>query len=149
MATHLIEVQIATLGGCTQQIEEALTRTDALVWYRGSGKSTYKLIPSLYRHPVINEPVKLIELESNLLNRFKHRSVPYLSRTLQNDWEYLFLMQHFGIPTRLLDWTENPYIALYFALTSAFFDIEANPPSYAQDAAVWVLDPATWNRHVT
>jgi hypothetical protein len=78
--TNLTEVQITTLGEFTQQIEQALTRTHDLVWYRGSGKSTYKLIPSLYRHPAIKESAGVIELESNILNRFRHRSVPYLER---------------------------------------------------------------------
>jgi hypothetical protein len=146
--TNLSEVQITTLGEFTQQIEEALARTSDLVWYRGSGRSTYRLIPSLYRHPTITGSVGLIELEANILSRFKHRSVPYLNRSLQNDWEYLFLMQHFGVPTRLLDWTENPYIALYFALTSAFFNTSLSTPNYTDNAAVWVLDPTTWNRYV-
>jgi hypothetical protein len=101
VSTSFTEVQVTTLGEFTQQIEEALTRTSDLVWYRGARKSTYKLIPSLYRHPAINDSVGLIELELNILSRFKHRSVPYLNRSLQNDWEYLFLMQHFGSPTRL------------------------------------------------
>jgi hypothetical protein len=47
-------------------------------------------------------------------------------------------MQHYGVPTRLLDWTYNPYIALFFALT------DANIKS-SQAAAVWVLDPTRWN----
>ena len=47
-------------------------------------------------------------------------------------------MQHCGVPTRLLDWTENPYIALYFALATAKRD---DTDKYLTDAAIWVLDP--------
>ena len=75
-----------------------------------------------------------------MLSRFRQRSIPFVDRPLANDWQSLFFMQHFSIPTRLLDWTENPFIALYFALSS-------KPKTGVDgDAAVWMLDPTAWNR---
>ena len=57
----------------------------------------------------------------------------------QRDWDWYFLMQHSGAPTRLLDWSEGALIALYFAVRN-------NPGFY--DAAVWVLDPYKLNQRV-
>ena len=112
-------VNASTLKDYTELIEPLKSSTDAPVLFRGIGKASYTLLPSLYRHPSTTDVAELIELEGNILTRFRHRSIPYQDRPLSNDWELLFLMQHFGIPTRLLDWTENPFIALYFAITSA------------------------------
>jgi hypothetical protein len=57
----------------------------------------------------------------------------------QNDWEQLFAMQHFGMPTRLLDWTENLFVAAHFAV-SPIVDDGLPAPS------VWCVDPIAWNR---
>ena len=77
-------------------------------------------------------------METQLTTRFVQRSLPFLDRTLTNDWDKLFLMQHYGVPTRLLDWTENPFVAIYFALNGG--------ESKKADACVWMCEPIVWNQ---
>jgi hypothetical protein len=54
------------------------------------------------------------EIEKKFLNSFKRFAYQEI-REVKSDWEVLFLARHFGLPTRLLDWTANPLVALYFA----------------------------------
>lgn len=133
---------VKDLARYLEQIQSLDLEEGEAAWFRGTGQSDYKLIPSLYRHPEksIYEEVSLLEKE--LTTRFRERSVPYMDAGVRTDWELMFLMQHYGVPTRLLDWTENPLIALYFALTSARRNAEK---AYEQDCSVWVLNPYKWN----
>ncbi|MGA8808454.1 MAG: FRG domain-containing protein [Thermoanaerobaculia bacterium] len=135
---------IASLREFTEWVEARAVAAGQL-WFRGTGRVNYELTPSLYRHPAITAVQELVELEGHIITRFRERSLPYLERHVVDDWDYLFLMQHYGAPTRLLDWSENPYVGLFFALTSAHRSA-ANPNEYDFPAAVWVMQPVEWNK---
>jgi len=153
------EHRVTSLTQFTQLVEQALTATRALSgadpkfvnWYRGCGLANkHHLRPSLYRHPTIAAPTELLLLEKKMLEWFRRESVlhqtinQYIDRD-EPELELLFFMQHYSVPTRLLDWTMNPYIALYFAVTAAEFDETIG--EYVDDAAVWILNPSAWNEH--
>ena len=121
-------------------------RKTQIRWYRGCGDSSHELKPSLYRHPAKTTGEEFNDLELEVISRFRQRSIPYLLAPLSDDaLSTLFLMQHFKVPTRLLDWTENPYVALYFALTTARSHLDGPNVVHDCEATIWVLDPAAWN----
>jgi len=116
-------------------------------WFRGVGSASHTLTPSVYRHPSITDVKALVELEFDLYNRFRQRSIPFQTRPLNTEWEHLFFMQHYGVPTRLLDWSENSMVALYFAIASAEERRDPVTHAFTSDAAVWFLNPQVWNEH--
>jgi hypothetical protein len=82
------------------------------VVYRGViDAKAHKLIPSAGRINHFDGP----EYEREMLHSFRLRSIGVMQSAPQNDWEWLALAQHHGLPTRLLDWSTSPLIALYFA----------------------------------
>lgn len=140
--TTLRKQEITSLRDYTEFV---LQLTD-IRWYRGCAASS-DLTPSLHRHPVKKDAESLLRLETDILMRFKQRSAPYVTANMRidNDLDALFIMQHFRVPTRLLDWTENPYIALYFALNDSTYKESNGTLAYTTDVCVWLLDPIVWN----
>src|SRR5690606_9635863 len=111
------------------------------------GVQDYKLIPSLYRHPKLTSHKDLLDLESRMIREFLRQGILH-ENSSQNKWENesietLSYMQHYGVPTRLLDWTSNPFIALYFSLTDA--ERNKKGDEYTAAASVLILDPWAWN----
>ncbi|SOU04725.1 hypothetical protein CFBP6762_04032 [Xanthomonas arboricola pv. fragariae] len=136
-------VQVNSVADFLSSLENIKYVTNKL-WYRGTGNSDHQLIPSLFRHKTAKTQSDLKALELDLNDTFEMRSLPYAeSRNWAKDeWERLFFMQHFRVPTRLLDWSGSPLISLHFAVNSVALDKLGNAVT---DVAVWVLDPAKWN----
>ena len=93
-------------------------------WYRGQSQASWQLVPGEYRFPIVNP--------DEIRSEFILKATDLLPRVPATEWEWYFIMQHYGLPTRLLDWTTGSLIALHFALCTQTAE---------QDAAVWVLDP--------
>jgi hypothetical protein len=103
------------------------------IWFRGQIDGSWGLIPAAYRAPYSDVP------EDRYRHDFFLRSRPFLEEATSppsGDWDWYFLMQHYGVPTRLLDFTESALAALYFAT------VEGADESRG---CVWIFHPSNFN----
>jgi hypothetical protein len=115
-----------------KQIKESYG--DARPWFRGNSRADWNLLPSLYRK---GHAYKEQDMNNAFRNKAKSR---YSNCPDREDWfSWLFLMQHYRLPTRLLDWSEAPLVALFFILDNAEYD--------DSDGALWALMPGILNIH--
>ncbi len=105
----------------------------AVPFFRGHSSPNYQLLPGLFRPTATGGQYADYD-EKNFYYEFRARAGALLTPGFTS-WDVLFLMQHHGVPTRLLDWTESFATALYFALEGA-----------ASDAHVWMLDSYLLNQ---
>lgn len=96
--------------------------------YRGVSNSSYGLETSLQR--LGRKPS---EVESHLIRNFqKYSPINTLVDEYNNIWNWLSLGQHHGLPTRLLDWTFSPNVALHFMTD----DIK----TFDKEGVIWMVD---------
>ena len=104
--------------------------------FRGHKKETYDLTPSIERAYPYSD---WAETEYKALQEFKSKARMHMDPTqipqADDRLGWLAVMQHYGAPTRLLDFTYSPYVALYFALR----DRDPNESEYVE---VWAIDEA-------
>ncbi len=93
-------------------------------FFRGHSKVVDDLIPKVYRS-------NFGCWEKKTTSEFLKYGRNYVSQFPSNKLEILYLMQHYGTPTRLLDWTENILVALYFAVSE----------DKDSDGEIWILNP--------
>ena len=94
--------------------------------FRGLSDKEYRLETSLMR---LGGPYRT--LERHLLRNFRKYS-QLVSRHFPSFWHLLTIAQHHGLPTRLLDWTYSPFIAMHFAT--------ANHEKFDRDGVIWVVN---------
>lgn len=107
--------------------------------FRGQGNSSWPLLPSIARFASALEEGgydSISGLEDHLLDRFRILGVPFRDFRNLPRFEQLIHAQHYGIPTRLLDWSTNPLKALFFAVEDPLLD--------GVDGAVYITSPNFW-----
>lgn len=104
------------------------------LWYRGQANSSWPIQPRIARNR------GFLEDESRMLREFKQDAANRLVRRPAGEWEWICLAQHHGLPTRLLDWSENPLVGLYFAVE--YLNADQDVPV---DGALFELSPGFLN----
>lgn len=106
--------------------------------FRGQADANWDIVPALNRliknlHSERIDPNTINIYEGEMLREFKYKFPMYPSRIIpdeKDNVEWLTLMQHYGAPTRLLDFTNSLFVALYMALDN----------SYRDNCAIWAVN---------
>lgn len=134
--------------------------TNCHFWYRGTRNANFDVLPSVMVHFLDDKQMSqyackgenasgtLWEYQRSILERFKYKAdgaAEFINSASYTTSDYIALMQHYGQQTTYLDWSEDVYSSLYFALEDEIQQSGKHPYG-GEDAALYILDPMLYNR---
>lgn len=114
-------------------------------WFRGHDRVFNELTPAMFRTPYSEDIYQAFrpDLELEMIEEFKrHAPTLAVGGTLPSEKDHLgwlYVMRHYGAPTRLLDWTESVLVALWFTVVER----------HDADGELWALFPKSLNKHAS
>ena len=136
-------MQVSQISSLNDLIDEVASIVESgKFWWRGvKDAKRHKLVPGIFRESRDSEQ------ETNKVRLFQEMAPARHDKCPSNDPEnkeagisWLFLMQHYRLQTRLLDWTKSPLIATFFAVSN-YTEVEKE-----SDSILWYLSPRDLNR---
>ena len=121
---------IKGISDLVSNLKKDFKNYDSPLWFRGQSRDSWPLLPHYLR-------LKKPPSEFTLLTKFKQNAVMLIDHKPKDNFDWLFLMQHYGVPTRLLDWSESSLVALYFSVNET--------KEQKKDGTLWVLKPTELN----
>jgi hypothetical protein len=122
--------KIRSIGELIDNLKKDYNECPGEIWFRGQSNIDWKLIPTINR-----KENNLSEMD--LIKRFKQNATLIINQhPAPSQVEWLFQMRHYSVPTRLLDWSESPLVAAYFA-------VDSNDEA---DGVIWLLLPIELNK---
>lgn len=127
------------IGSFLEQIDPCWNQGVNRCCFRGQSRQ-WPLLPKAYREQFAGAANEFVRLADSRLHQWEAESLPYLREmdaVPTSRWDWLAVAQHFGLATKVADWTSNPLVALFFAVSS---HVESDG-----ELIIWSFDQSLYN----